>query len=119
MMNIAPLLIAGLLVGGSPGPTPSASSQVRDTRPVLRVILADALESKPIGGARVFILSDDGKILVEGVSDANGQVDLLQPKDGAGAAFIFAEHPRFFIGGVRWKAGFTERFISLAWLGGL
>jgi hypothetical protein len=118
-VRIAPFLLAALLAGGSPGPKPSATPRVGDSRPVIRVILADALESKPVGGARVFILSVDGKVLVEGVSDANGQVDLPQPEADAGAAFIFAEHPRFFIGGVRWKPGFMERFISLAWLGGL
>src|SRR4030095_2904721 len=109
-MSLPTVLLAVLLVANAPPAEVPAS---------VRVILADCLEHKPVAGATVIILSRQGAVLAEGRTNENGQVDIPRPAENAGAAFILAEHPRFFVSGVRWDPTFTERFISMAWLGGL
>jgi len=81
--------------------------------------VADCLDSQPVASARIFILADDGKQIGEAVTDENGQADLPLPRDSDRPRFIIVQHPRFFLGGVEWKAGFTERYIKLAWLAAL
>jgi len=85
----------------------------------LRVILANCVDSKPVGEAVVKIIGRSGNILAKGTTDANGQVDLELPEKDQSAQYLLAEHPLFFIGGVVWKDGYEERFISLAPLAGL
>ncbi len=110
MTLAAAFLALALATGASPAPPSNAT---------LRVILADCTDSKPVAGAHVTILARNGKLLAEGVTNDSGQVDLARPTEQADPALILAEHPRFFIGGVRWDPGFEERFIFMAWLGGL
>ena len=109
------IFAAALLVAVLSAESPAVQSSDQH----VRVILADCTDSKPVAGATVSILSRSGRVLGKGVTDGNGQVDLQRPSEQEDPAFVLAEHPRFFIGGVRWDPAFSERFISMAWLGGL
>jgi uncharacterized protein YfaS (alpha-2-macroglobulin family) len=78
------------------------------------VVVAEDQSGHPIPGARVFILSANGKVLSEGITDANGDVTIRKPTESEGPAFLLAEKAWYFIGGVKWDPGFDERLIHLA-----
>jgi uncharacterized protein YfaS (alpha-2-macroglobulin family) len=78
------------------------------------VVVAEDQSNHPIVDARVFVLSEDGKVLSEGRTDENGEATIRKPTPAEKPAFLFAEKAMYFIGGVRWNQAFDERLIHLA-----
>lgn len=82
-------------VRSSLGRTPSAST--------VRVEVVDLATRAAIVGARVFVLSEDGKELVQVQTGQDGlaQLPILDP--GLRPKYLLVHHPSFYISGEIWR----------------
>jgi hypothetical protein len=108
---LAACLAMGCAGSIASGQKPAGGKVQRST---FTVTVAEDQSGHPLQGAKVFILSEGGKILSEGVTDANGEAVIRKPDRSERPAFLLAEKEWYFLGGVRWDQGFDERLIHLA-----
>jgi hypothetical protein len=64
-----------------------------------------------VKGARVFVLSEDGKELVSASTDEHGIARLPVLAESDRAKYVVVEHPAFFLSGMRWQSGLKEYYI--------
>ncbi len=92
----------------------SAQPEGRAPDRSMKVFVSSSFDSRPLNGVSVFVLSRDGRVLSSGVTAGNGLVRIRKPTPSERPAFLLAEHPDHFIGGLRWDDGFDEHLIALA-----
>jgi hypothetical protein len=95
----------------SPGP-----SGVRRSIPVtdsegIRIEVLNSANHRSVDGARVFVLSEQGKELASASTDHHGMAHLPDLGEGDHAKYVVVEHPAFFLSGMRWQAGLREYHI--------
>lgn len=80
----------------------------------LTVFVSSSFDSRPLNGVTVFVLSENGRVLSQGVTAGNGVVRIRKPALSERPAYLLAEHRDHFLGGLRWDDRFDEHLIVLA-----
>ena len=108
------LIILALFCTAGVGVTTLHSGVAAERARQFKVVVMDDKDVRPLEGAHVLILAANGKVVSEGFTDANGDVEIRKPTARERPVFLLAEKEMFFVGGVRWDQGFDERLIHLA-----
>lgn len=77
----------------------------------IRIEVANSANHRSVSGARVFVLSEEGKELASASTDDHGIAHLPDLGEADRAKYVVVEHPAFFLSGMRWQAGLREYYI--------
>lgn len=111
MIRIRQLIFLCALFIAAFGCVDRAAQSQSATRSV-RVEIADASNHRSLKGARVFILSEDGKQVDATVTNDQG-IATLTVDESQRPQYILAEHPAYFLSGLRWREGQTNYYVLM------
>lgn len=76
-----------------------------------RVEVVNSSNHRSVKGARVFVLSEEGKELASSSTDERGIAVLPILPESHHPKYVIVEHPAFFLSGMRWQPGLEEYYI--------
>ena len=101
------VLVSVLLACGSQGAAPPDRTQTGD----LRIEVVNSVNHRSVKGARVFVLSEEGKELASSSTNEQGIARLPLLGESERPKYVVVEHPAFFLSGMRWQPGLREYYI--------
>jgi hypothetical protein len=104
------LLILCLLFTLRSSPTAGAGASP-ESGASIRIMVADARTHHAVKGARVFVLSVDGRELAASTTNDEGVTALSASLDRQHPKYVLVEHPHYFISGLTWLTGSREYYI--------
>jgi len=99
------VLVSVLLACGSQEAAPLTQSQD------IRIEVVNSANYRSVKGARVFVLSDEGKELTSSSTNEQGIARLPLLGESERPKYVVVEHPAFFLSGMRWQSGLREYYI--------
>jgi hypothetical protein len=102
-------LMAGFRMNEKPAQTPTSSGE---HEPV-RVMAVSAKSRKRIADARVFVVGEDGALLVEAQTGNDGIATLPSLPEGTTGKYVFVERTWHFIVGRDWMPGQLEYYMPM------
>jgi hypothetical protein len=99
------VLVSVLLACGPQGTTPPAQSED------IRIEVVNSANHRSVKGARVFVLSEEGKELASSSTNEQGIARLPLLSESERPKYVVVEHPAFFLSGMRWQSGLREYYI--------
>ena len=86
-----------------------ASTSKPESKVVVEVV--DSGSRSRVAGARVFVLSDQGKELASAWTDQSGRASLSTLSAEMKPMYLLVDHPNFFISGLKWMPGRLEYYV--------
>ena len=110
------VLLLAVFLGGTSASVRLSAAAPSATSPTLLVYVQDAAGPGLIPGATVRVLSKQGVVLVEAVTDEAGEALVTKPAPALEPTLILVERRGFYIGGTHWSPGADETCVHLALL---
>jgi hypothetical protein len=99
------VFLSVLLSCGPQGATPQARNED------IRVEVVNSANHRSVKGARVFVVSEEGKELAVSSTDERGVARLPMLSEKERPKYVLVEHPAFFLSGLRWQSGLKDYYI--------
>lgn len=99
------VLVSLLLACGPKGTAPLTQSED------IRIEVVNSANHRSVKGARVFVLSEEGKELASSSTNDQGIARLPVLGENDRPKYVVVEHPAFFLSGMRWQSGLREYYI--------
>lgn len=77
----------------------------------IRVEVVNSSDRNSVSGARVFILSEEGKELASAVTNQLGIATLPNVTQAQRPKYVLVEHSAYFLSGMRWLRGLEEYYV--------